>query len=414
MQPLFSIIIPTRNRSELLTSAVASALNQSFSNYEIIVSDNSEDPNVTIDALRSVPGWQNNSKCKYIRPTNYLHMPDHWDFATSHANGEYVAILTDRFVMRPSTLGVLSKIVSNSQTNSPDIVVWPMQSEFSEQTGIQHTADFTGKRNILSSREMLTDFAEFQHSFDGGFYFNKLPRGLNSLYKKSFALKIIERHGRLFYPSSPDYTAAFLFLAYSHNILYVDLPFYLSHGSKSNGENCLIYGIGLHTVDRKVDRFTDCPLPLDTVFNSIIRDFLFVRTLVYPRLQSIKMNLVGYYLTNYAEFIDKELMGSPMDMKILYEQWYRGVASLHDEQQNQIMSGIRILNKRKPSPPNCAKQKFVRKMGLIGLRDYYRNFQTKLAHQRRGGSTYENVIEAANATDNFLHRVPSATKDGVR
>ena len=45
--PFFSIIIPTRNRSETLYYSVLTVLNQSFSDFEIIISDNSED-NLTI------------------------------------------------------------------------------------------------------------------------------------------------------------------------------------------------------------------------------------------------------------------------------------------------------------------------------------------------------------------------------
>ncbi len=41
MRPLFSIVIPTRDRPNLLKDAIQSALEQEFDDYEIIVSDNS-------------------------------------------------------------------------------------------------------------------------------------------------------------------------------------------------------------------------------------------------------------------------------------------------------------------------------------------------------------------------------------
>jgi glycosyltransferase involved in cell wall biosynthesis len=41
--PLFSIVIPTRNREHLLRYALQSALDQTFEDYEIVVSDNFSD-----------------------------------------------------------------------------------------------------------------------------------------------------------------------------------------------------------------------------------------------------------------------------------------------------------------------------------------------------------------------------------
>ena len=38
--PLFSIVIPTYNRSELVQGAVRSVLGQTFDDFEVVVSDN--------------------------------------------------------------------------------------------------------------------------------------------------------------------------------------------------------------------------------------------------------------------------------------------------------------------------------------------------------------------------------------
>ena len=38
--PLFSIVIPTYNRSELVQGAVRSVLGQTFADFEVVVSDN--------------------------------------------------------------------------------------------------------------------------------------------------------------------------------------------------------------------------------------------------------------------------------------------------------------------------------------------------------------------------------------
>lgn len=406
----FSIIIPTRNRQNTLVSAVISILNQTFLNYELIVSDNSDNPVETIKALASISDWQANPKCRYIRPSRYMVMPDHWEFATSHATGEYVAILTDRFVMRPSALEVLATRIKANPTGDPDIVVWPVQSGFSEQTGIEYTAEFTGESSLLASRDILFDFAKFSTWRDGNFYFSKLPRGMNSLYKRSLALNIVEKNGRMFPPLSPDYSSAFLFLTYASEILYIDLPLYLSHGNKSTGQNSLIYGI--HMLDADVDPFKDCPIPLDTVFNSVVRDFIFIKGMVSPELQEINIDMAGYFLSNYRELIVKESLGSPMDLQSLYQIWYQAVEKLPSSQQIEIKKNMTIINKMRLTPINIFKQKILRKLGLNNLRDYLRAVQSKFNHKHSGGMVYGNVIEAANATDYFIRKKCSIMENG--
>ena len=49
-QPFFSIVIPTKDRPILLEDLLASIFNQEFQNYEIILSDNSDD-NLTQEML---------------------------------------------------------------------------------------------------------------------------------------------------------------------------------------------------------------------------------------------------------------------------------------------------------------------------------------------------------------------------
>ena len=49
MPPLFTVVIPTRNRSQLVGLAIKSVFRQTFGNYEVVVVDND-----TTDATRKV------------------------------------------------------------------------------------------------------------------------------------------------------------------------------------------------------------------------------------------------------------------------------------------------------------------------------------------------------------------------
>jgi glycosyltransferase involved in cell wall biosynthesis len=399
-QPFFSVVIPTRNRADLLLSAVTSVLNQTFSDYELIVSDNSDDTAANQNLLQSLNNWEANLRCSYIRPENYMLMPDHWEFCTNYASGVYVVILTDRFVMRPSALEVLAERIKSAPNKEPDIILWNVQSEFSDQSGIQHTQRFAGKSESIDSKLILDQFASFSSWKDGSTYFNKLPRGMNSVYRRSLASEIKMKHGRMFPPLSPDYSSAFLFLAYAKDVLYIDLPFYMSHGNLSTGSNSMIFGI--HMLDAEVDPLEGCPLKIDTVFNSVVRDLLAVKALVAPRMQEIKIDVVGYYLSNYRELIHKELIGSPMNLKPMYELWFRGLESLPKAEQEGITTGKIFLDEMRINSITLLRYKLTRSLGLFPLRNYVLALLAKRKHIRMGGATYSDALDAAQATDHHL------------
>ena len=91
-----------------------------------------------------------------------------------------------------------------------------------------------------------------------------------------------------------------------------------------------------------------------------------------------------------------------MDLKPFYKLWYEGMSALPIEQQKEIRDGVDILDKRRPSPFNIAKQKFLRKYGLVNLRDYLRAVQSRFVHQRSGRVFHKNIFAAAGATDSSM------------
>jgi glycosyltransferase involved in cell wall biosynthesis len=88
--PRFSIVIPTRNRTKTVVSTIRTCLNQDFDNYEIIVSDNCSTPE-TREAVSSLTS----PKIHYFRSDKPLSLSNSWEFAVSHAKGEYVTLLGD-------------------------------------------------------------------------------------------------------------------------------------------------------------------------------------------------------------------------------------------------------------------------------------------------------------------------------
>lgn len=94
-QPFFSIIIPTYNRKNHLTKAVASLLSQNFDPFEIIIVDDGSTDD-TYDALQDIIA--RNTRIKYFRKTNEERSIAR-NFGIERAKGRYIGFLdSDDFV----------------------------------------------------------------------------------------------------------------------------------------------------------------------------------------------------------------------------------------------------------------------------------------------------------------------------
>jgi len=88
--PLVSIIIPTYNQSDLLGKAIGSALNQSYSNIEIIVCDDCSSDNTE----QIVSEFLNDKRVKYFKNEKNLgRVTNYKNGLYNRANGEWVVNL---------------------------------------------------------------------------------------------------------------------------------------------------------------------------------------------------------------------------------------------------------------------------------------------------------------------------------
>jgi len=86
----FSILLPTRNRLDLLRLAVRSVLEQDYGEWEIVVADNasSEDVGGFVASLRE-------SRVRYVRSDTVLPVTENWNRSLEHSGGDYFIMLGD-------------------------------------------------------------------------------------------------------------------------------------------------------------------------------------------------------------------------------------------------------------------------------------------------------------------------------
>jgi glycosyltransferase involved in cell wall biosynthesis len=87
VKPVLSILIPTYNREKFVSRAIESVINQPFSDYEIICSDNASTDN-TVSVLLGFA--KKNSKVKVLTSKTNIGPVLNWKKCLENSNGDYI------------------------------------------------------------------------------------------------------------------------------------------------------------------------------------------------------------------------------------------------------------------------------------------------------------------------------------
>jgi glycosyltransferase involved in cell wall biosynthesis len=111
----FSVLLPTRNRLELLKYAVETVRRQDYDNWEIIISDNYSEEDIA--------GYVNSLKeprIKYHRTESFIPVTDNWNNALEKSTGDYVIMLGDDDCLMKGFFSTIKKLVETFK--KPDFI----------------------------------------------------------------------------------------------------------------------------------------------------------------------------------------------------------------------------------------------------------------------------------------------------
>jgi glycosyltransferase involved in cell wall biosynthesis len=205
-EPQFSLVIPTRDRPGLVVHCLACIRRQAFSSYEIILSDNGSNPL----SKEIYSNYLDDARFKYIRPDHEMNMTEHWEFAVSFARGQYVTILSEKFMLRPDALSVLADLVN---LHHPDIITW--QFERFEVNGNDLSVGHYHPLMKPSAAKFYNPKDELRRRFNFVTpVFSRTLRHKNSYGKiysgcvrRDILINVHQHFGRIFYPYNPDFTS---------------------------------------------------------------------------------------------------------------------------------------------------------------------------------------------------------------
>ena len=111
--PLVSILIPTYNRPDYFKIAFESALNQTYSNIEVIVCDNSTNEKTN----EYIKPFLSNKRVKYYRNYNAKTKKDNFKKFKDIVNGEYINWLMDDDVLHIDKVKIMVDVYLNNNVS---------------------------------------------------------------------------------------------------------------------------------------------------------------------------------------------------------------------------------------------------------------------------------------------------------
>ena len=179
--PLITIVIPTYNRRKLLEKALNSAINQTYKNLEILISDNhSKDGTEEFCKM-----WEEkDSRIKYFRHDKNIGMTNNNNFIHKKVRGEYFVILCDDDWL---DLDYVEKCFDFFKKHPKYVQVSPISKMYDEN----HT--YIKTCNVVKL-DNLSIFSRMKHYISSNFQ----SIIVTGLFKTSVAKEIQELEGNLY------------------------------------------------------------------------------------------------------------------------------------------------------------------------------------------------------------------------
>lgn len=239
--PLISIIIPTKNRSQYAESTIQACLSIG-KDIEVIVADSSDNERLSI-SLKDLSTFEN---VKYVRTDPNFSVVDNFNSAIAHANGEYITCIGDDDFVTPGIIEIAEYARSNQidciNFTFPVTYWWP---DFTHRRRGKFDAatlcieKYTGTVKSLNAILELQKAAQLLGSGP-----QKMPRIYAGLVSGDLVKKIIKNYGQLFGGVSPDVYSSTLLARECQSSVLIDFPIIVpgisggsTSGTSSNGQH---------------------------------------------------------------------------------------------------------------------------------------------------------------------------------
>jgi glycosyltransferase involved in cell wall biosynthesis len=157
--PLFTVIIPQKDRAEYLIHTLRTCMIQDYPNFEIIVSDDCSEDN-SVEVVRDL--MKKDSRIKLFAHSNHLGMRDNFEFALNQVRPGYVLALGGDDGLVPGCIRRMFEILSSTNR---ELLTWtPAGFAYPDCEGGGNIFSIKRKRNndvqIIKSQVFLNKLSQ--------------------------------------------------------------------------------------------------------------------------------------------------------------------------------------------------------------------------------------------------------------
>ena len=336
-KPFFSIVLPTRNRANLLPLATRSVINQTFDDYELVISDN-----FSSDETPAVARSFDDRRIKYFRAEKSLSIGDSYQFALSHAKGEFVTFLSDDDAYAKVFLETFHRLITEEKAdvvNCQNAYYYGVDNNdygknIKRNSLLIHP--FTRERRGFDRQNAVRAlFARARLTADASQYQSlTFPHLVNAAYHCSIIKKVEEKLPKIFPIVGTDTYTTPLFLNLARKYYTIDEPLFLHHtweGSTTSGEHSIFQKYPEEAILDYVPLKKLLSLP-----NYITNTTLRAKSDWGEGFQDIALDWRYYFVSSYQEL--KYMQVNQTDVSEALAEFERALSQQSEKLQKDVKS----------------------------------------------------------------------------
>jgi glycosyltransferase involved in cell wall biosynthesis len=244
----FTVIIPTRERADTLKWSLKTCTTQDYENLEIIVSDN-----FSQDQTKDVVHAYKDNRIRYVNTGKRVSMTSNFEFALSHATGDYICFIGDDDGLIPDALHNLNQILFETEIEAiswkKPVYFWDQHYNSEYQNTL--TISFNSNSQKFDLEKTLEELLEFKPNTN--LNFNDLACLYHGFVKRETIDSLRLPDGRFFNSVIPDVYASLIISSSIKSLYQTDVPYSMYGVSKNSTGNASENSQSLHKFMSETD-----------------------------------------------------------------------------------------------------------------------------------------------------------------
>ena len=195
--PQFSLVIPTLKRADTFRHALATLLDQTSTDLEIVVQNNGRDQEIS-----SIVEQLGTPRIRCFSTESILPMTENWELALNNTSGDFITFLGDDDGLFPDACEVAAHALDLTGAEivswRPFCYYWPDYLQPEMRNRLIATVNHDFKVRIIDSEWKLRQVYRFAVDY------SELPMIYNSFVARSVVERVKRLTGRYFLGSAPD------------------------------------------------------------------------------------------------------------------------------------------------------------------------------------------------------------------